>query len=652
MKHIILALLLLPISHREAIAAPEVGRQTIQIAGTEYERLQSVQDMLGLLPGVMVTEKEITVIGRGTPAIYIDGRRARELSELRHILGNRVKEIEVFRHPGAEYEKDVESVIVIRLKPDEAEGLALDNTLRLNVNPRFSPINDFSLRWRRGRFGLKASAGWKMEQRNFTSTSFTNTYHDGRLIKEERTDNASETERQELSLRLAATYQPTPVSRLSAQYALLDRYTDHEFQPNTQAHTYDPQLRHDFVLEGVTRLGDWTLSFIENAYIDHPSNTNIKPTQSTHYIRKEYDLRTRIKADRPLWHGTLSLGVQHEIDCMDVLMSEDSPSFSDIERALNRTHATAPEHTVSAFATTSQELAGWKIEAGLRYDHRNYSYRPCDDDGLMYFLAGTGFILPDNDYITSLLQDGRVRYTGNYLYPSLKIARKVGASDFLLKHTENSVRPYLGISRLRYQELEHLDDKLLLTERTSTTSLEWCYRWLHVTASHYYFDDPICQTMSSKKQYNTTDYHAMSYSLTLSPRIGWWTPMLHATLYKQWLGMTLARGDNGKLQHPYGTITWNNTLCLPHDWTVRLNGQWHSRGAERNFYHFSTDFCLDASVQKTFPRQHLTIDLTATNLLGGSYYDITRYTQAYNGVSEGKREPNPRVFSLSLRWWL
>lgn len=629
-----------------------MGRQTILIAGTELERLQSVHEMLGLLPGVLVTADEITVIGRGAPAIYIDGRRARELSELRHIRGSRVQEIEVFRHPGAEYEKDVEAVIVVRLKPDEAEGFTLDNTLRLDVTHRLSPVEDLSLGWRHGRVSLKAFAGWGMEQRNFTSTSFTNKYRDQQLIEEVRTTLTPDNERQELHLRLVGGYEPTPNSRLSVQYALLDKYTHHIFQPETQANIDQPQQRHDFVLEYATRLGAWNLGFIENAYIDRPSFNNCKPTGATHYVRKEYDLRTRLRAERPLWHGQLSLGVQHEIDQLDVLLSEDATSFSDAERALNRTHATSPEHTVSVFATTSQQWAGWQIEAGLRFDHRNYTYRPCDDDGLMRYLTGTGFLFPDNPYITSLIEDGRVRFTGDYLYPSLKIMKRVGESDFLLKHTENSVRPYLGISRLRYAERNNLEDKLLVTERILTTTLEWRYRWLHVTASHSYYDDPICQTMNLMKQYNTTDYHAMDFSLTLSPRIGWWSPMLHATLHKQWLDMPLARGDNGKLQRPFGTVTWNNTLSLPHDWTLRLNAQWHSRGAERNFYHYSTDFCLDASVQKAFPRQHLTFTLDATNLLGGSYYDITRYTQAYYGVSEGKREPNPRVISFSLRWWM
>lgn len=42
----------------------------IQIAGTDLEHLQSVMDVLKMLPGIRVENNSVTVIGRGKPAIY------------------------------------------------------------------------------------------------------------------------------------------------------------------------------------------------------------------------------------------------------------------------------------------------------------------------------------------------------------------------------------------------------------------------------------------------------------------------------------------------------------------------------------------------------------------------------------------------------
>lgn len=606
-----------------------------------------------MLPGVTVNADKVTVVGRGTPAFYIDARKVTELSELRQIRPSRVKEIEVLRHPGAEYNKDVQSVIVIHLKADETEGFALNNMLRFDMTHALSTNDELSLRWRRSGLTLTAFAGWGEVKRHFGQKLFRNKYKDHVLVSEDVTACSVHLKKQQITSRLAMAYDGPRGGQLTLSYALFDKFKFHTERPNLSSTIDHPDCSHNFALDYTHDLGGWDITLAGNAFIDRPELTILTPTKTTCYHRNEYDLRTYLRATHSLWHGTASVGAEHDFARMNVKLYEESAEYTPAQTMLYRTHAIHPDNTLSGFVTTSQQFGRWKVEGGLRYEYHSNTYRPCEDDGLMKYID-SATSSPENGaayYIPLLRENREVTFSSHNLFPSVKVATRMGASDLVMIHTETTVRPDLGITRLRYKELDMMDDKVLCTERASTTSLEWYYKWIHASVSHFYYDNPICLTLSSLTKFNTDNYNAVGGRITLSPKIGWWSPVLCAMFHKQWLYMPLANNKD-RLKKPYGMVTFNNSLSLPHHWAVRLNAQWHSRGAERNDYHYSTDFCLDASVQKAFPRQRLTLTLDANNLLGSSYDDITRYTHAYYGVSEGKRDPNPRVFSFSLRWWM
>lgn len=635
---------------------PEDNSTAIQVEGTEMAQMQSIMDVLMMLPGVSVADDMVVVIGRGNPAIYIDNRKIVEFSELKQITADRVKEIEILRHPGAEYDKNVESVIVIRLKPSEAEGFSLDNILSFDLTHKLSTNNELTLGWRQKALTLGTFIGWNEERKQNEQTSFTNKYQDHVLVSEKRSMSHPEVKKKWLTARFAAAYDFSTNSKLTFNYSLINKDKNHTYTPESSSLTKHPDKHHDFALEYVGRLCGWNIHIGNNSFIDHTDLIGEKPTSATYYLRREYDLRTYAKASHEMWKGSLSLGAEHDLDNMDVRMYEDNPSYDPLQKIYFNTHAIHPDNTLSLFVSTTQSFGRWTIEAGLRGEHYYYVYRPCDDDGLMRFLdefdPKTDYDIPEKYYlIPILMKDREVSYRNSTLYPSLKVSTKVGKSEFSLKHTENSIRPYLGITRLRFNEIELLNEKILWTEKTLATTLEWTYKWVGVAASYIYYDDPICKTLATANQYNAADYGAMDLDLTLTPQTGIWTPIFHARLHKQWFEMPLASGKD-RLKKPFVSITFNNTMTLPYGWIVRLNTLWHSRGAEANNHYFSNEFRMDASIQKSLPRQGLTFILDAVNVFRGSYNDYGRYVQEFYGVSEGVRERNSRMLSLAVRYKL
>lgn len=630
----------------------------IQIAGTDLEHLQSVMDVLKMLPGIRVENNSVTVIGRGKPAIYLDTRKISEFDELTDITADRVKEVEILQHPGVEYDKNVESVIIIRLKPDEVEGFSLDNTLRLDYTDKFAKNNELRLGWRHKTLTLGAFIGWNEEKRQFDRSEFDYRYNDRELISQDKTDSNPEVYKHWFTTRFSAAYDINPKHRITFNYSLIDKNVDDFYQANVPSITKSPDVRHDFALEYSGKLGEWNINVGNNSFINHADmiSENHSTNSATYYLRREYALRTFATAFRKINNGSLTFGVEHELDHMNVRLYEDKPEQDPLLKVYLNTHAIHPDNTSGIFATGTKSVGRWTFQAGLRYEYHHYVYTPCEDDGLMKYIDEISGLINENlpeDYylIYALMKDREVSFSKGYFYPSLSISAKLGGSELSLSHTENSIRPYLGITRLRFSEVELLNEKILMSETASTTTLGWKYKWISLAASYSYYNDPICKTMSSTNQYNAPDYDAVDFDIALTPKFGCWTPMLHTRLHKQWFEMPLANGKD-RLLKPFASITFNNSVTLAHDWIIRVNAAWQSSGAERNINHYSANFQLDASIQKTLPRQGLTFTLNAVNVLRSSYNDITRYVKAYYGISQGLRDQNVSMISLSVRYKL
>lgn len=421
-----------------------------------------------------------------------------------------------------------------------------------------------------------------------------------------------------------------------------------------------PEKRHDIGIEYSGKIGEWSINIGNNSFISDIDNQTYKLEFTDNFLLDEHEIRTYGKASKPLWKGTLQMGAEHDYDYMNVIKSDESTMTADFLKRYGSLHTVNTDETYAAFVSTSQKFGNWTIEGGLRYEHRHSAYKPCDDDGLMnyldYWVNKMDLIRidpEDQNPITVLFRDGKLTTKNDFIYPTLRISTKLGKSTLALSHTQSSVRPYLGLSRLTVKDIENafVDDRLLVTEEIATTSLNWNYRWTDLTATYTRYSDPICSTLDGAVKYNAPDYDALDLHATLSPKFGVWSPVLNVNMHKQWFYMKLANGK-GKLYEMLYKVSLNNTFTLPGNWLILLAGNWHSTGGERNMYYFSPNLRINSSIQKEFPRQHLTFTLTATNLLRGSYTDITYYTQAYNGLSEGIREQEVRMISLTVNYKL
>ena len=74
------------------------------VSGTVLEKAGTAENLLDKIPNVTAQDGAVTVFGRGTPEIYINGRKVRDQQELDQLSSDNVKSVEVVSNPGARYD--------------------------------------------------------------------------------------------------------------------------------------------------------------------------------------------------------------------------------------------------------------------------------------------------------------------------------------------------------------------------------------------------------------------------------------------------------------------------------------------------------------------------------------------------------------------
>ena len=95
-----------------------------QVANTELANLGTANDVLSRLPFINMDGDEISIVGKGKPAVFIDNRPVRDESELQMLRSENIKNIQIITSPGAEYASDVKAVIKIQTRQPFIKGLS------------------------------------------------------------------------------------------------------------------------------------------------------------------------------------------------------------------------------------------------------------------------------------------------------------------------------------------------------------------------------------------------------------------------------------------------------------------------------------------------------------------------------------------------
>ena len=111
------------------------------MAGTVLGKMGTAEDVLKHVPSIVKKKDGYEVVGKGTPIIYINGRKMQDISELDNIKSSDIKSVEVIQNLGATYDASVNAVIKIKTIKKKGKASALILALCIGTISMTIPSN-------------------------------------------------------------------------------------------------------------------------------------------------------------------------------------------------------------------------------------------------------------------------------------------------------------------------------------------------------------------------------------------------------------------------------------------------------------------------------------------------------------------------------
>lgn len=603
------------------------------VSGTVLEKAGTTEQLLDKIPNVSSKDGEINVFGRGTPEIYIDGRKLHDQTELDRLSADQVKAVEVINNPGARYGAEVTAVIRITTRKTEGEGFGFNNRTMAQYKKDWSFLEQFNFNYREGGLDISGmlygskSYGWI--QKGIIQNTYVQEHwiQDSHLFNDWKSKNfeaqlaLNYTFNENNSLGVRYDYHKTPYSK-----SLMDMQTQVYRNEVPSEYTSSPDhIRNENDYHQVNayymgKTGEWNIDLNLDGYWE-TSEKDSKLEELTGYpdgtehlrpVSTFSDINNTLYAARlifthPLWDGELSFGGEYTY-------TNRENKFLNPEEIISDDNSRIRENMGSAFIEYGKSFGKVQAQVGLRYEH----------NASTYYEEGTRIAEQSKNY--------------DNVFPALSISFPIRHFNFQLAYRTDIARPsYWDLrSNILYTNKYTYEtgNPLLKPKLTHSATLGVTYRWIQFSAGYsrvkddiinvtglYEEDDPTIMLMSLA---NAPAYDKLFSGLTLSPTIGFWSPQWRFQLTKQWYTAQTPQG-NRKMNNPMGIIVWKNNLRLPWGFILDIDFSYMTKGDIKNGHFFKPSWQTDVSLQKGFLNEQLNIRLDALNIFDSYQRDFMMY---------------------------
>lgn len=621
-----------------------------RVGGTQLEHAGTANDVLRQVPMVLGSEGSFEVFGKGTPAIYVNGRLVQDASELARISSGNIRNVEVITNPGAKYDASVKSVINIRTKAPLGDGFSGVIRAQGAVQKFARTYDQANLKYRTGGLEIFANLGYiygKMEDRS-TFCYITRT---------------TRTWRQDLALdgvghatdlygKLGFSYMFNRNHSLGAYYSngLSRSHTDFTGSSAVLADgaPYDilsmsgrqqtgsvPKHYANLYYNGLA--GNWSLDFNMDYMWRRGTDRQTNDEQSANFedelVTSRSLTHSRLFAEKfivghPLWKGGIEFGEEFT-------SSRFASDYSTDAEIVSGADSKVTENNIAGFVELGQQFGRWQVSAGLRYEHVSFDY----------------------------LENGQKRddmsRSYNNLFPSLSVATMFGSVRLGLTYTHKTQRPSYGdldgtVSYINRFTLEG-GNPYLKPVKIHNVQLQGTWKRFFGQISYSYLKDPI---FHSSVPYaddgkikliimeNFPKIQKLEAFIGSQFRVGIWEPKVNLGITKQWLTVGYTDGRKS-LGNPVGLIQWQNAIHLPADIWLNVDMQWMSAGNNDNTRVTSMSY-LNAKLYKAFFHNSFSISVEANDIFDKGRRDVTMISR---DVTLSKSSLNTsRSFILTLQY--
>ena len=624
------------------------------VEGTSLALAGTANDVLVRVPMVVDNDGSLEVFGKGTPAIYVNGRKVNDLHELSQLNSRDIRNVSVITNPGASYAANVKSVIIIRTKPPKGDGFSGTFRSDNGFQHYFRTGNSLDLKYRTGGLELFANYGWwygnnrDNRSNDMITTTASGTYNQsirtvGKQSYNDMTGKVGFSFLFNDKHSIGAYYQNswnrhhttgTIPSEIRQNGALLDRYNSDVDNRSAALPRHNVNLYYNGIVGKFTF--DFNADFLwyknsELSLSDELSETGDNRNVNTESTNRNCMFAEKLVISHPLWQGQIRFGEEYTDTRTTNLFTANIPEVPDADNRVD-------ESNIAAFVEFGRQFGRFNVGVGLRFEHVKFDY-----------------------YEMGEHRDSQSK-TYNNLFPSLNVATQIGRVRMGLNYSGKTVRPGYGqldgavsyINRLTFET----GNPYLKPTKLHTVEYMAQWRQFFTQVSYTYIRDGVYHITEPYgtdgeatiiRTANLDRRHFLRAFVGAQFKVGVWEPRVNIGMMKQWLTLPVD-GSPMRMNTPGFLFQWQNAIHLPFDIWLNVDAQVMTSTWDNNMKLTNTPWYLNAKLYKGFLNNALSVTLEAKDLFNTSQNETAFYNNAVRIVQQNFSPGRSVMLTLQYRF--
>lgn len=559
------------------------GGLITDIKGTSLSGLGTCSDVLAQLPGVIVNEGNLELVGRGAPQIYINGRKLIDKSELDRLSSKEIQNVEVVFNPGAKYGAETKAVILIKTIKKQGDGLSGSVSVSGRQAHYLSQSDNLFLNYRIGGLDIFGTFNYDFAQRYQVQHNLTriNTPKDSYLIDSDILihpksntyltnigTNWQINSNHYIGVKYEYTANPGSKSEWLTNETVNRNQVEVDnvfYETNWKRRTIPVHLI-NLYYQGKVRA--FNISINNDYYSQHNSNHQSIVEKSIPGGENSIGSLNKIRssmiaskgvAEYSFSRNTLEFGYEITSTDRNEIFNNEGADLPDANDRIKET-------TGAGFVAINIPIKNVELYAGARYEHTSSDY-----------------------YQNGLHVKEQSRKYGRF-FPNLDFTFPIGKAKFTLSYEAKTKRPLYSqlSSSIQYDDrfTYETGNPLLTSEYINNVSLAGIFKWIFFSATYTYDKDAIIsvirpfvhdspQNIMTYENFN----HLSKYDIVVlfSPRISKWSPRLRLNLSGQKFSFETTNGIK-RMNTPILFYNFFNNVSLGKGFNITGEISGRSRG--------------------------------------------------------------------------
>ena len=418
----------------------------------------------------------------------------------------------------------------------------------------------------------------------------------------------------------------------------LDGVTDDISETKAEGYT-EPKTDHQLNVYYNGNIGklniDLNADLLDGRYSEIKRFDEASEIQEDRVINTSNYIKNRLYASKlifsyPVGEGNISAGTEYTY-------TYRTDDYFNPEGYVASSNTTIQEDDVNVFMDFTYPFSFGSISAGLRYEHMAFNY-----------------------YEGEEFQSDRSRKYDN-VYPNISFDAYAGDFQFMLSYAVKTQRPTYHQLRnsVIYLNRYSVDvgNPFLLPESIQDLSFMGAWKYIQLGASFQHTRNAILQpgfpmdgaenVIMTKTVNLEKGFPALTTFISANPTISFWSPMVGASMEKQWL--TLEYGSKTvKCNRPVIYLEFGNTFSLGKGFVLSADYTYTTGGGYwRDFQIISPAHKVDVSLRKSFLKDALSVELRGHDILLAKD-DVFMESDIYSIFQDYVRDT--RKASLTIRY--